>query len=182
MTYGLLLTGTSGAGKSTLASWLCHRDSHFRLVKAVTTRAPRPDDSEGQYAYLCESQFDELEDSNQLLIRAEYRGLRYGITHAHVNDVRTTGAIPVIVATPDSVARYSSKVANGNETERFKSVFIDAPDETLDSRLLERDSRSPSSAIGEQRIVDRRFASGCDHVIMNVDLDEAKAKLLALLS
>src|SRR5437016_1064557 len=123
---GIMITGVSGAGKTTIAQTLSARDPSFEQVKIVTTRATRPDDPPGLFRYLTPEQFEALERGGELLIRAEYRGKRYGITREHFAEVEGHGKVPMVLVTPESLGEF---VQRGGGPD-FLTVFIDAPDET----------------------------------------------------
>jgi guanylate kinase len=73
-------------------------------VKAVTTRDARSDDEPGFYVHLSEEEFDALR--GDLVIRAEYRGKRYGITSSHIAEVEQAGKVPVLVISARSLAEW----------------------------------------------------------------------------
>src|SRR4051794_15085702 len=112
---GIVLTGVSGAGKSTLSEALRRRDPAFEQVTAVTTRPPRADDGPGLYDHLSDEQFDALERDGALLVRAEYHGRWYGITHAHVAEVEGRGKAPILLLTPRSLHEHSGQLRSGPE-------------------------------------------------------------------
>lgn len=172
---GIILTGTSGAGKSTLSDQLHRHDPAFEQVKAVTTRAQRADDEAGSYAYLSEDAFTACEPS--LVIWAEYRGKRYGITREHIAEVESRGKVPVLLITPKSLAEY---LRRGDGADRlFLTIFVDAPDEILDARRDLRGDAERVAAATVQRAEDRIYRGSCLHQLQNIQLDEAIAKLLA---
>src|SRR6266540_4309344 len=121
---GVIITGVSGAGKTTLAQALA-RDPRFEPVTAVTTRAARSDDPSGAFEYLTDDAFTALEAGGALLVRAEYRGKRYGITRAHLADVERRGRAPILPLTPRSLAEFARDTP---EAAAFLAVFLDAPD------------------------------------------------------
>jgi guanylate kinase len=173
---GIILTGTSGAGKSTISDLLRKRDDSFEQVKAVSTRNPRPDDEPGSYAYLTEEEFDGLRGS--LIIWAEYRGKRYGITRDHLADVERRGKAPVLVITPRSLSEFLERSA-GDGSAPFLTVFIDAPDDELDARLGVRGEDSERrQAVLAQRAEDRSHRAGCCRALENRNLEHSLTQLL----
>lgn len=172
---GLMITGTSGAGKSTISQRLLQLHSELCLVQAVTTRPARADDEEGTYRYLSVDEFDELDRTDQLLIKANYRNNFYGIAHNDINRVVVDKYLPLIIITPESASQYYDNKANSDNTT-FVSVFVDSPDKVLDIRLKSRGTILPD-AVNAQRTRDRNYIDFCDHVISNIDLDESVSQL-----
>ena len=150
---GIIITGTSGAGKSTIAQKLCEKYEIFQRVQAVTTRKSREDDELNIYNYLGENEFGKLDRENKLLIKAEYRGEKYGITVKTFEDVFNTNKIPVLVLTPESSKRLDDE---GMEYRKFLIIFLDSPDEVLNNRLTQRREKVSNNVIG-QRDKDREY-------------------------
>lgn len=168
---GIIITGTSGAGKSTLSRLLRDRDTSFEQVKAVTTRAPRADDEPASYVHLTDKEFEERRGS--LIIWAEYRGLRYGISREHLADVEARGKVPLLVITPKSLAEYLERLRDGKP---FLTVFVDAPDDDLDTRLGIRGDTEKQANVARQRAEDRSYSEG--HALINIDRETAIRELL----
>src|SRR5258706_15889929 len=74
---GLLfvLSAPSGAGKDTVIYTLKQQGMDFYIVPSVTTRAPRPGESEGNpYHFLSQETFDRLVEQGELLEHAKGHG------------------------------------------------------------------------------------------------------------
>ena len=65
---GIVLTGTPGNGKSKIVELLSAKDPRFGHVRAVTTRKPRPDDTNGHYTFLEASEFTAFKKAEKFLI------------------------------------------------------------------------------------------------------------------
>ena len=104
-------------------------------MRAVTTRGPRPHDSE--YDFVGEDSFRGLETSGDLLTSATYRGASYGVSRASYEQVVRDGFVPVLVLTPPSAIAFD---APSSETLPRSSVriFLDASDAELDARIQRR--------------------------------------------
>jgi len=113
-----------------------------------------------------------LKDGGLLVISAEYAGHLYGIRVGDLQAIENSQKIPILIVTPDSVQSL-----NGQNTERpFLTVFIDSPDQILDSRLKGRPASDPK-IIADQRLSDRAFKSACIYCLDNIRL-EATVELL----
>lgn len=78
---GLLfvLSAPSGAGKDTVIQALQAQGADFFVVPSVTTRAPRPGESEGKpYYFVDQERFDHMVAENELLEHANVHGHWYG--------------------------------------------------------------------------------------------------------
>ncbi len=78
---GLLfvLSAPSGAGKDTVIGKLRERGVDFHVVASVTTRAPRPGESDGNpYHFVSQETFQRMVNQNELLEHAQVYGNWYG--------------------------------------------------------------------------------------------------------
>lgn len=160
---GMILTGPAGSGKSVVGRELCKKHKTFQIVEAVTTRKPRDDDWPGQYEYLNNKEFTLLEKTDQLLIRAKYRGEDYGITKKSLETVVRRRKTPIVITTPDSVPRLSD--------EDSLSIFLDAPDKVLEKRLRDRGEKM-SVSVKQQKEQDRKCIEFCLYAIKNVEIEK----------
>lgn len=163
--HGLILTGTSGAGKTTITRELT-RSGIFKQVKSVTTRAQRDDDN-GEYEYVTKAKFKTAKFRENLMIKAEYRDEFYGITFSAIQESIDTGKVPILVITPAAAAENTNKPNQYN----FMSLFIDAPNDELDKRILSR-GEEITVAVKEQRLKDREHKDANLYYIQNFFLDK----------
>jgi deoxycytidine triphosphate deaminase len=172
----IIITGTSGAGKTTIARKLCEQHEIFHIVQTVTTREQRTDDELYQYQFITAENFEKLLKNGELLVSSKYRDKSYGITNESIQKVIAMGKIPLLIITPESVRQLLSKKHN-----TFLTIFIDAPDNILDTRLRQR-KEEIDEKIKSQRINDRKCAEEyakdkeiCMYIIKNrndTDVDE----------
>jgi guanylate kinase len=86
---GLLfvLSAPSGAGKDTVINALKQQGMDFYVVASVTTRKPRPDESEGNpYHFVSQEKFEQLIAQNELLEFANVHGNWYGQPRQAIRD------------------------------------------------------------------------------------------------
>jgi guanylate kinase len=74
-----VLSGPSGVGKGSVLAAIRRRHPEVWISVSVTTRAPRPGETEGvEYHFASEDEFDLMVASGELLEHATYAGHRYG--------------------------------------------------------------------------------------------------------
>ena len=86
---GLLfvLSAPSGTGKDTVINELREQGMDFYVVSSVTTRAPRPGESEGDpYYFVSQQEFDAMIANNELLEYANVHGHWYGQPVRQIKD------------------------------------------------------------------------------------------------
>lgn len=177
----IIITGTSCAGKSTIAKKLCdivtNSGVSFDQVTAVTTRERRADDS--NYEYISNEDFDKLLRGKKLLVHSIYRGKKYGIKQAEYNRVIRKEKVPVLVITPASAIELLSK-----GKEKYMCIFLDAQDETLVDRWVERLGTEPNNKAKKgflkQHKADREYQDKAHYILNNTDVS-ASVSLIALL-
>ena len=173
----IIITGTSCAGKSALTEELCENDVCFEQVKAVTTREKRADDTNYEYVN-CEV-FDQLLKDKKLLIESTYRDKKYGIKKAEYDEVIKRDKVPVLVITPTAAVELLAK-----HPEKYMCIFLDAQDETLIERWLERSKEEPNKKrekeFRKQCEADRKHQDKAHYIINNINLS-ASVSLIELL-
>jgi guanylate kinase len=177
----LVLSSPSGAGKTTLSRRLLAADSNFTMSVSVTTRPPRPGETDGvDYHFIDKARFDALVAKGALLEWANVFGNHYGTPRAAVEAALAAGRDVLFdidwQGTQQIRARMGADVVG---------VFILPPSaRALEERLLKRmqDSRE---------VVARRMAKAADEishwqeydfVFVNDDIDRAFAILQAIVA
>lgn len=88
----IVVTGPSGVGKGTLVRALLQRHPELYLSISVTTRLPRPDEIHGKhYYFVTRSQFEQMQNTGELLEWAEFAGNYYGTPRQPVVDKISQG-------------------------------------------------------------------------------------------
>ncbi|MGB8216298.1 MAG: hypothetical protein WCE94_03260 [Candidatus Methanoperedens sp.] len=144
----VILKGPRGAGKTTVARKLCEKYDLFQIVKAVTTRKQRKDDSD-QYLFINKEEFNELERTDKLLIKVQYAGQNYGITHEAFQRVINNNKTPLLIIAPNSTV----------EKLYDFTIFLNAPDKILNDRLIYR-GQQINETEEKQRNEDRTVNEG----------------------
>ena len=178
---GIIITGTSGSGKSTIARKLCEHHEIFQIVQAITSRKQRADDNTGQYQYINRQEFGVLNKKDALLIKSEYREEYYGITHEAFRQVIENNKIPLLIITPKSVKEFEinqNYKKDKNQLLLF-TIFLDAADDILDNRLIERGEKN-EKVIKEQRRKDREYGMTCLYTIKNTDVEKTTELIWSL--
>lgn len=177
----IIFSAPSGSGKSTLVHYLLEQVPGFAFSISATSRAPRGTEKDGvDYFFLTAEEFRQNVDSGAFLEWEEvYEGTYYGTLNREVERSWEKG---------DAVAFDIDVVGGLNLKQRFGdralALFIQAPSvEELERRLIARGTDSPDKI--KQRIDKAAWemtqAEGFDHIIINDDLDRAKAEAKELL-
>ena len=84
----VVVSGPAGVGKGTLCRALFSRTADLEYSVSVTTRAPRPGETEGkEYYFRSREDFLKMIDKHELLEWAEFCGNYYGTPKFHVESV-----------------------------------------------------------------------------------------------
>lgn len=174
----VVLSGPSGVGKTTVVRRLRESAPQLWVSVSATTRFPRPGESDGiHYLFVSDDQFDRLVADGDMLEWARYAGNRYGTPRQPVDAVRATGT-PVLLEIEIEGARQVRR----QEPDALL-VFLAPPSpEVLEGRLTGRGTE-PAEVRAERldRARDELAAAPeFDEVIVNDDIDQVVARLVAL--
>lgn len=177
----LIFSAPSGSGKSTIINWLMqHPDLHLAFSISCTSRAPRGTEQNGvEYFFLTPEEFRERIANNEFLEYEEvYKDRFYGTLKQQVENQLRKGENVV----------FDLDVKGGCNIKRFYgdralSIFIQPPSiDALRQRLVGRATDAPE--VIEDRLArasyELTFAPQFDRVVVNDDLDKAKAETLAI--
>jgi len=133
-----VLSAPSGAGKDTVIHALKQQGMDFYLVVSVTTRPPRPGESEGNpYHFISQQEFDRLVANGELLEYANVHGNWYGQPRRPIRENLYAGRDVLLKIDVQGAATIRSKVP--------QAIFIFlVPDslEELTLRLSERNTET----------------------------------------
>lgn len=175
----LVVSGPSGVGKGTLVERLIAVRPGSSLSISSTTRPRRPHETEGvQYFFLTRETFERRRAAGEFLEWAEVHGNLYGTPSSFVEERMRSGS--VVVLEVDVQGGASIRRANADAV----SVFVAPPSiDALHARLLGRGTDSPEEV--ERRLrnapAEMNQMEEYDYVIVNEDLEEAAARLVAIL-
>ena len=180
----IIVSAPSGSGKSTIVQWLMKEHPELRLYFSIscTSRPPRGTEQHGvEYFFLSPEEFRERIENNEFLEYEEvYANRFYGTLKAQVERQLEEGQN--VVFDVDVKGGVNIKRFYG---ERAMSLFIQPPSVGELRRRLEGRGTDTPEAI-ESRLAkaeyEMTFAPQFDHVVVNDDLDAAKAETLALIS
>lgn len=178
----LIFCAPSGSGKSTLVQWLMkeHPELNLRFSISCTTRQPRGTEQNGvEYFFLSPEEFRERIARGEFLEYEEvYHDRFYGTLKQQVENQLSEGEN--VVFDVDVKGGCNIKQFYG---DRALSIFIQPPSvEELRRRLEGRATDAPE--VINDRIAraefELGFASRFDRVVVNDDLETAKAETLRI--
>ncbi len=176
----LVISAPSGAGKSTIANALRASEPELKHSVSVTTRPPRPGETEGvHYYYRTPEEFETMARDGALLEWATVFGRGYGTPRAPVEewlasgrdmvfDIDWQGHRQIRAALPDDVI----------------SLFVLPPSlDVLEHRLRARAADDPDEIARRMRAARDEIAhwGEFDHVLVNADLDRSIRESRAVL-
>ncbi len=177
----VIFSAPSGAGKSTLVNYLLPQFPELSFSISATSRSPRGKEENGKdYYFLSSEEFKARVAGDELLEWEEvYAGTYYGTLRSEVERIWAQGK--VVVFDIDVVGALNLKKQFG---DRALALFVQAPSvEILEQRLRGRATDSEEKI--QQRVakatIEMARAPEFDKVVVNDDLNTAKAEALAIL-
>ena len=177
----IIFSAPSGSGKSTIINYLLQQSLRLRFSISATSRAPRGTEKNGvEYYFLTPEAFKARIAKGDFLEYEEvYTDKFYGTLKSEVERILNEG--DNVIFDVDVVGGCNIKRFYG---DRALSVFIQPPSiEELRKRLVGRGT--DTSEVIESRIAkaeyELSFADKFDTVVINDDLETAKAKALQVI-
>jgi guanylate kinase len=182
---GLLfvLSAPSGTGKDTVINALKQQGIDFYVVPSVTTRAPRPGESEGNpYHFVSKEKFEEMVARDELLEYANVHGNWYGQPRQPIRDNLCAGRDVLLKIDVQGAAAVRRKVP--------EAIFIFLVPSSLEELALRLKNRqTETEAERKRRLEDARNELAqkdwYDYVIVNrqgnlqAAVDQLRAIILA---
>ena len=177
----IIFSAPSGSGKSTIINWLMsHEELRMAFSISCTSRPPRGTERNGvEYFFVTPEEFRRRIDNDEFLEYEEvYKDRYYGTLKQQVEAQLEKGENVVF----DVDVKGGCNIKN-YYGDRALSVFIQPPSiEELRNRLTGRGTDAPE--VIEDRIArasfELTFAPKFDKVVINDDLDKAKAEALKI--
>ncbi len=178
----LVLSSPSGAGKTTISRrLLAFERERMALSVSVTTRAPRPGETEGRdYYFIDQAKFAAMVAKGELLEHATVFGHAYGTPRAAVEMAVAAGRDVLFDIDWQGTQQLREKARND-----LVSIFVLPPDmKELERRLRER-------AQDSEPVVQGRMAKAADemshwaeydYIVVNHDIDASVAHVRAILT
>lgn len=173
-----VVSGPSGVGKSTLVSHVVDSVPHLGFSVSATTRAPRPGEVDGvHYHFMNDDEFEQAIARGAFLEHAGVYGKRYGTLAEPVRtaldagrsvllDIDVQGAAQVRRSLPDAVHVFIVPPSREVLAERLRGR---GTEDEGDVRRRLRDGEAQLRGLGTY-----------DHLVVNDDLEVAKATLLGI--
>jgi len=177
--FVFVVTGPSGAGKGTLVDRLVQARPECVFSISSTTRPKRSVEQEGvQYEFVTREEFERRAAAGLFIETAEVHGHFYGTPATFVDDNVRAGRVVVL----DVDVQGGVSIRSARPDAVF--VFVYPPSiDSLRQRLLNRKTDAAD-------VVERRLANApgelsqykqYDYLVMNDDLEQAVARLIAIL-
>ncbi|MCR5256078.1 MAG: guanylate kinase [Acetatifactor sp.] len=176
----IVISGFSGAGKGTLVKSLISRYGNYALSVSMTTRNPRPGETDGvEYFFTDRENFEKTIAEGGLVEYAEYCGNYYGTPKAYVDsklaegkdiilEIEIQGALKIKKQFPDSLLLFVTPP----DADTLKNRLTGRGTETEDV-ILKRMARAQEESEGIEAY---------DYIVVNDNLDECVDEVHELVS
>ncbi len=177
----VVLSSPSGAGKSTMTRRLLGNDGEVSVSVSVTTRPPRPGETDGRdYFFVARQRFDEMVELGELLEHADVFGHRYGTPRAPVEAALSAGRDMIF----DVDWQGAQQLRLSPLGRSVVSIFILPPSiEALGKRLRMRaqDSAEVIAARMAKARSEISHWAEYDYVLINDDLERCYSQIVTIL-
>ncbi|HJB29312.1 MAG TPA: guanylate kinase [Candidatus Blautia faecavium] len=177
MNKGILVvvSGFSGAGKGTVMKALLEKYDNYALSVSVTTRNPRPGETEGkEYFFRTREEFGKLIEEDALIEYAQYVENFYGTPRAYVEQQLAAGKDVILEIEIQGAMKVKEKLPEA------LLVFITPPSmEELKKRLIGRGTETMD--VIQSRIAraheEAQGMEDYDYLVLNDQLEECVERM-----
>lgn len=177
----IVITAPSGAGKTSITKHLLNsfQDRLAFSVSAATRKARGNEKNAVDYYFISEEEFrDKIQHEEFVEWEMVYEGKYYGTLKSELIRIWSEGKVPVLDIDVKGAIHVEQQYP-----ETTLSIFIEPPGvEELKRRLQSRGTESEESlnARVNKAAYEISFKNSFDHIIVNDDLQKAKAQAQAL--
>jgi guanylate kinase len=177
----LVLSSPSGAGKTTITRRLLQRDPSLTLSVSVTTRPPRPGETDGRdYIFIDQAAFARMVAAGELLEHATVFGNSYGTPRQPIETALAAGRDLVA----DIDWQGTQQLSQAMPKDLVK-VFVLPPSIAALRERLQRRAQDSAETIAARMAKSAEEMSHWpeyDYVIVNRDIDESVAEVAAIVT
>jgi guanylate kinase len=175
-----VLSGPSGVGKDAVLAAVRRRHPEVWVSTSVTTRAPRPNETDGvEYHFVSRDRMADLIEAGELLEWAEYAGNLYGTPRRPVLERLAEGRPAFLVIELQGMRQVRKLMPDA------QFVFLAPPSfEELERRLVGR-ATEPAEVIRQrldQARIEMASESEFDVTLVNDEVERAADELVALIA
>ena len=179
---GLLfvMSSPSGAGKTTLSRKLLQADTSIAMSVSVTTRKPRPGETDGKdYHFISRERFESMIAAGELLEWAKVFDNFYGTPKKPVEDALAAGRDVLF----DIDWQGTQQMAQAMKEDLVRLFILPPTADTLRERLIAR--AQDTSAVIAKRMAEAAHEIShwpeYDYVIVNDTIEASHSQVLAIL-
>lgn len=176
-----IVSSPSGAGKTTLARRVLAADDNIEMSVSVTTRQPRPGETDGvDYHFVDHPTFEGMKERGELLEWARVFDNYYGTPRAPVENAIGAGKDVLF-----DIDWQGAQQLSGKMRDDVVRVFVLPPSgDVLEGRLKSR-AQDPADVVAKRMAAASSEISHWpeyDYVIVNSEIEQSTAAALAILS
>lgn len=164
-----ILIGPSGVGKNSVMGLIKKRHPGLKAMKTATTRKKRRCEN-GSYIFLSEKEFKEKVKNGEFFeYENVHANIMYGTLLATLEEVKTSKQNFI----KDIDVHGAIKIQKYLGRKICKTIFLDAPDEVLYTRLKNRGESEEMIKIRMSRYeMERKLKKHFDFIVENIDLEK----------
>lgn len=178
----LIISGPSGVGKTTVSRRLAERPDVFLSV-SMTTRPPRPTETEGQsYHFVTVEDFERRIEQGKMLEYARgYGGHYYGTPAEPVSEALRAGRVAVLDIEIEGTLQVKRRMPEA------VAVYLTAPDAQEQRERLVGRAQDSEEAMAERlskaeaEIRHARQCGAYDHFVVNRRVEETVEELVRII-